>query len=142
MLMAATCQGCDGFDNCWIYDNNTEDKPVFSLWSTNSGIRCVVHYGANIVPAYRRFIYRLDVTTNQPALQVYTCDGIFNASLPIPRKVDQGGPSTYYQDHSCLVVEQESWIDAINQPEWGIDQIYGPDRDYLWEAEYAFSVVH
>ncbi|EIN10310.1 galactose mutarotase-like protein [Punctularia strigosozonata HHB-11173 SS5] len=115
--------GCVGFDNCWVYDEHDEKKPVFSLWSTNSGIR-------------------LDVTTNQPALQVYTCDGIFNASLPIPRKADQGGPSEFYTDHSCLVVEQESWIDAINQPEWGIDQIYGPKRDYNWESTYAFSVIH
>jgi galactose mutarotase-like enzyme len=43
--------GCVGFDNCWIYDHNTGVKPTFSVWSVNSGIK-------------------LDVTTNQPALQV------------------------------------------------------------------------
>ncbi|EPQ59403.1 galactose mutarotase-like protein [Gloeophyllum trabeum ATCC 11539] len=114
--------GCVGFDNCWVYDNNTGKAPIFSLWSVNSGIR-------------------LDVVTNQPALQVYTCDGIYNASLPIPRKAAHGGNGTYYTDHSCLVVEQESWIDAINQPDYGIDQIYGPGRDYHWESSYIFSTI-
>jgi len=112
--------GCVGFDNCWIYDNNTGTTPVFSTWSTNSGIR-------------------LDVTTDQPALQVYTCNGIFNATLPIPRKIDQG--SGHYLDHSCFVIEQESWIDAINNPQFGINQIFGPKRDYSWSSRYVFSVM-
>jgi len=114
--------GCVGFDNCWIYDKNDEKDPVFSIWSVNSGIK-------------------LEVTTNQPALQIYTCNGIFNAASPIPRKVDQGGPGTVYADHSCLVIEQESWIDAINNPNFGINQIYGPLRPYNWESSYVFSVL-
>ncbi|KDQ64640.1 hypothetical protein JAAARDRAFT_167124 [Jaapia argillacea MUCL 33604] len=113
---------CVGFDNCWIYDNSTWSTPAFSLWSVNSGIK-------------------LDVYTDQPALQVYTCNGLYNSTLPIPRKASQGGPSAYYLDHSCLVVEQESWIDAINNPEFGVNQIYGPGRDYHWESKYVFSVV-
>lgn len=114
--------GCVGFDNCWVYDKVQEKKPAFSLWSVNSGIR-------------------MDVTTNQPALQIYTCNGIFNSSLPIPRKASQGGPATFYENHSCIVVEQESYIDAINNPEFGINQIYGPSRPYTWEATYVFSVL-
>ncbi|TCD70826.1 hypothetical protein EIP91_001516 [Steccherinum ochraceum] len=115
--------GCVGFDNCWIYDEVRKSQPNFSMWSTLSGIR-------------------MDVTTNQPALQVYTCNGIYNASLPIPRKTSQGGPSSgVYEDHSCVVIEQESWIDAINNPEFGIDQIYGPGRDYDWESTYTFSTL-
>lgn len=31
--------GCTGFDNAWVYDNNDGKKPIFSLWSVNSGIR-------------------------------------------------------------------------------------------------------
>ncbi|KAF9055529.1 galactose mutarotase-like protein [Hymenopellis radicata] len=91
---------CVGFDNAWIYDTNSEDEPVFSVWSTNSGIK-------------------LDVITNQPALQIYSCNGIFNPDLPIPRKAAHGGPSSSYPQHSCLVIEQESWLDAINNPEGG-----------------------
>ncbi|KZV99630.1 galactose mutarotase-like protein [Exidia glandulosa HHB12029] len=112
--------GCTGFDNAWVYDNNDGKKPIFSLWSVNSGIR-------------------MDVTTNQPALQIYTCNGIWSATNPIPRKKSQG--KGHYVNHSCIVVEQESWIDAINNPQWGIDQIYGPGKDYVWDATYAFSVV-
>ncbi|KAI0071083.1 galactose mutarotase-like protein [Panus rudis PR-1116 ss-1] len=121
-------KSCVGFDNCWIHDKVKKNKPVFSIWSNNSGIR-------------------LDVTTNQPALQanwrsrVYTCNGIFNASLPIPRKTSQGGPNAFYENHSCVVIEQESWIDAINNPEFHVNQIYAPGRDYNWEATYAFSTI-
>ncbi|KAJ7590857.1 galactose mutarotase-like domain-containing protein [Mycena floridula] len=115
--------GCVGFDNAWIYDKNDGKKPVFQMWSINSGIK-------------------LEVTTNQPALQVYTCNGIFDPALPIPRKKDQaGGPGAVYDNHSCVVIEQESWIDAINNPEFNIDQIYGGSKTYDWEATYAFSVL-
>lgn len=64
-----TLEDCVGFDNCWIYDENDGKKPVFSIWSVNSGIKCVFSFigrndELNDTPA------RLDVTTNQPALQV------------------------------------------------------------------------
>ncbi|KAF8161157.1 galactose mutarotase-like domain-containing protein [Crassisporium funariophilum] len=112
--------GCVGFDNCWLFDEVTQKKPAFSMWSVNSGIK-------------------LDIFTNQPALQVYTCNGIFNADLPISRKKEQGGPTAIYTDHSCVVIENESVIDAINNPEFGVDQIFGPERPYNWEASYVFS---
>ncbi|KAG7096790.1 hypothetical protein E1B28_004200 [Marasmius oreades] len=108
--------GCVGFDNCWVYDN-VEKTPIFSVWSTNSGIK-------------------LDITTNQPALQIYTCNGLDGT---IPRKKEQGGPEATYGKHSCLVIEQESIIDAINNPEFGVNQIFGPERRYEWEAVYRFS---
>ncbi|KAJ7781090.1 galactose mutarotase-like domain-containing protein [Mycena metata] len=114
--------GCVGFDNAWVYDRPNCGESVFSIWSTNSGIK-------------------LDVTTDQIALQIYSCNGIFNPDLPIPRKADQGGPDVFYQDHSCVVIEQESIIDAINNPEFGVNQIYGPHRSYNWESTYAFSVL-
>ncbi|KAE9410195.1 galactose mutarotase-like protein [Gymnopus androsaceus JB14] len=111
--------GCVGFDNCWIYDDpGLTSTPKFSIWDTNSGIK-------------------LDIISNQPALQIYTCNSVAN----VPRKVDQGGPLANYTDHSCLVIEQESYIDAVNNPDFGIDPIYGPDRPYVWESTYKFSVV-
>lgn len=73
--------------------------------------------------------------------QVYTCNGIFNETLPIPRKQSQGGPPNIYTDHSCMVIEAESIIDAINNPEFGVDQIYDPARPYSWEASYVFTTV-
>ncbi|THV08395.1 galactose mutarotase-like protein [Dendrothele bispora CBS 962.96] len=104
--------GCVGFDNCWVYDNNDGRKPIFSVWSVNSGIK-------------------LDVTTNQAALQIYTCNGV---APGLARKKDQGGPDAFYEDHSCMVIEQESLIDSINNPEFGVDDIFGPERPYDWEV--------
>ncbi|KAF9057698.1 galactose mutarotase-like protein [Panaeolus papilionaceus] len=114
--------GCVGFDNCWAFDHPNSRKPAASFWSTNSGIK-------------------LDIFTDQIALQVYTCNGIFNPDLPIPRKRSQGGPTKIYDNHSCIVIEAESLIDAINNPELDVNQIYGPARPYVWEATYAFSTL-
>ncbi|KAF5390721.1 hypothetical protein D9757_002662 [Collybiopsis confluens] len=129
-----TCgTGCVGFDNCWIYDEHDASEPALSIWSVNSGIK-------------------LEVTTNQVALQVnnirmiilfiidinaqiYTCNGFPD----IPRKADQG--VGHYTDHSCFVLEQEDYIDGINHPEFGRNQIYGPERPYEWKSSYKFSVL-
>ncbi|GJE96237.1 galactose mutarotase [Phanerochaete sordida] len=110
--------GCSGYDHCWIYDNSEETKPGVSLWSDVSGIR-------------------LDITTNNPATQVYTAYW-----LNTPRKKVHGGPSLNYTSYSAVAIEQEGYIDAINTPEWGVNQIYGPDRDYTWATTYQFSTVH
>ncbi|KAK0490853.1 galactose mutarotase-like protein [Armillaria novae-zelandiae] len=116
--------GCVGFDNCWICDSNDGHQPTFSMRHVD------VADGGK----------RIDVVTNQPALQVYTCNGIFNASQPILKKASHGSPSLFYGKHSCLVVEHESWIDAINNPEFGVNQIYEPGRAYRWGSTYIFSV--
>lgn len=84
-------------------------------------------------------VRRLDVTTNQPAVQMFTCDGIPDGFLP--RKKDQGGPSTFYEANSCVAIEQEGWLDAINNPQWHVNQVYGPERDFWWTAKYQFSVM-
>ena len=31
--------GCQGYDNCWIYDGDKTREPGISLWSELSGIR-------------------------------------------------------------------------------------------------------
>jgi aldose 1-epimerase len=46
-----------------------------------------------------------------------------------------------YDNSECVVLEMEDYIDAINQPEWGRNQIYGPDRPYHWKSTYTFSTV-
>ncbi|THU97940.1 galactose mutarotase-like protein [Dendrothele bispora CBS 962.96] len=107
--------GCQGYDNCWIYDR---DSFGTSLWSDNSGIR-------------------VDISTNQPAVQVYT-----SYWLNTPRKLVHGGPSLNYTKWSAVAIEQEGYIDAINTPEWGVDQIYGPGKDFEWSTTYKFSNVH
>ncbi|KAK4698757.1 aldose 1-epimerase, partial [Phenoliferia sp. Uapishka_3] len=112
--------GCIGLDTCFIYDEGiTTDDTAMILASAASGIK-------------------LSIKTNQPAGQVYTCSGQHGL---IPRKVSQGGPSTSYDEYSCVVLEQEGWIDGINNPQWGQNQIYGtPGREhYNWWSEYSFT---
>ncbi|TFK75769.1 galactose mutarotase-like protein [Pluteus cervinus] len=113
---------CVGYDNAWVFDNNDGKSSVMSFWSQNSGIK-------------------MDITTNQPAVQIYSCNGLWNAKTPIPRKKSQGGPSTVYDNHSCIVVEAEGYIDGINNPQWGVNQIYDATRPYVWESTYRFSTI-
>ncbi|KAK0191122.1 hypothetical protein F5146DRAFT_956908 [Armillaria mellea] len=47
---------------------------------------------------------------------------------------------SFTKNTQCLVIEQESWIDAINNHEFGVNQIYEPGRPYSWESMYIFSV--
>ena len=102
----------------------------------------------------------MDITTNQPAVQVYTAYW-----LDTPRKAVHGGPSLNYTSWSAVAIEQEGYIDAINTPEWGVDQIckfykYSflvgnrevdfwlecdvdyPGKDFEWSSTYKFSVVN
>ncbi|KAI0773486.1 galactose mutarotase-like protein [Fomes fomentarius] len=109
--------GCQGYDNCWIYDHGESKSPGVSLWSDLSGIK-------------------LEVTTSNPAVQVYT--GFW---LNTPRKEVHGGPSKTYSKWSAVAIEQQGYNDAINTPEWGVDQIYYPGKDYTWHAQYKFSNV-
>ncbi|PPR01531.1 hypothetical protein CVT24_001843 [Panaeolus cyanescens] len=78
----------------------------------------------------------LDISTNQPAAVVYT-----SFWLNTIRKNDHGGPSLKYDRSSAIAIEQQGHVAAINTPEWGVDQIYGPDREYEWVSEYKFSQV-
>lgn len=109
--------GCQGYDNCWIFSNATDTGTRTSLWSDASGIR-------------------VDISSNQPAVQVYTA-----YQLNLPRKVVHGGPDVNYTAWSAVAIEQQGYMDAINTPEWGVDQMYYPGRDFFWEVKYAFSVL-
>ena len=47
------------------------------------------------------------------------------------------------EKYGCVVLEVEDWIDGINHPKWGRDdvQIFGPGDDpYVLEANYKFSI--
>ncbi|KNZ77615.1 Aldose 1-epimerase, partial [Termitomyces sp. J132] len=109
--------GCQGYDHAWVYDNDESNRIGSSLWSDISGIR-------------------VDISTDQPAVQVYTSFG-----LNTPRKTVHGGPSLTYDRWSAIAIEQEGYLDAINTPEWGVDQIYHPGRDYKWSSTYKFSTT-
>ena len=71
-----------------------------------------------IRPASDDSFRRVEITTNQPAVQVYTGN-----YLDTPRKAVHGGPTLLYGPHSAVAIEQEGYIAAINNPEWNIDQI-------------------
>lgn len=79
----------------------------------------------------------------------------------MPRKVVHGGPSLNYTSWAAVAIEQEGYLDAINTPEFGVDQICehpyfhdrdnallrdlpildGPGRDFDWSTTYKFSTV-
>ncbi|CAE6489044.1 unnamed protein product [Rhizoctonia solani] len=110
------CSECYGYDTPYIYDAPDAKAPNLSLYSKSSGIR-------------------MDVTTNQPVVQIYTANW-----LAIPRKKVHGGPNLQYESFSAVAIEPEGYVDAINNPAWGVDQIYYPGRDFKWATSYKFSV--
>jgi aldose 1-epimerase len=119
--------GCQGWDSCFVMSQGHQrDQTVLQLTSPETGIR-------------------MSIKSDQDAIQIYTCDGISSPTKgSIPRKRVHGGDGTLneiYENHSCVVVEMEDYIDGINNPEWGRNQIYSPDRPYQWRAEYQFSIV-
>jgi aldose 1-epimerase len=61
---------------------------------------------------------RLDITTNQDAVQVYSAYW-----LNTPRKAAHGGADLRYGSYGGIAIEQQGLVDAINTPEWGVDQI-------------------
>ncbi|KAF8603117.1 galactose mutarotase-like protein [Ceratobasidium sp. AG-I] len=108
---------CPGYDNSWVFDKPQNVAPNLSLYSNNSGIK-------------------LEITSNQPVVQIYTSNW-----LSLPRKAVHGGPTLLYEPHSALAIELQGYVDAINNPAWGVDQIYYPGKDYKWTTSYKFSVV-
>lgn len=120
--------GCQGWDSAFVMSSPRANLsvPIIEMWSPKSGIK-------------------LSVTSDQSAIQVYSCAGISSAAKgSIPRKRAHGGDGTLdtlYDNTSCVVLEAEDYIDGINNPQWGRDQIHGPDRPYTWRADYAFSTV-
>lgn len=118
---------CTGWDSCFYMSQQpARDDAVLEMYSPQSGIK-------------------VSVTSDQPALQVYTCSGISSPTKgSLPRKKSHGGDGTLaeiYENHSCVVLEAESLIDAINNPDWNVDQLYSANRPYAWAAEYRFSNV-
>ncbi|KAL4781821.1 galactose mutarotase-like domain-containing protein [Aspergillus varians] len=110
---------CTGYDNCWIIDRPTGYSsdaliPALHMSSNNTGIT-------------------LEVSTNSPAIQIYSCNGQDGSDPVKPSQIkraqDAGfnGPTTV-DKNACVVVETEGWIDGINQPGWGQleNQIFTP----------------
>ncbi|KAL7414843.1 galactose mutarotase-like domain-containing protein [Mrakia frigida] len=107
-----------GYDTCWINEKWTPPTATkLEVYSPGSGIK-------------------LAVTSNQRAIQIYTCGGQHGT---IPVKSTQG--TGFVEQNSCMVIEMEDVIGAINYPEWGLDQWYSPSRPYDFHASYQFSTI-
>ena len=124
-----------GYDNAFIIDRprytglESSNFPIAAMWSPITGIR-------------------MDISTNQQGLQVYSCIGQ-NGTIPVKqsqqeRNKDIAGATSHVNKFGCIVFETQDWIDGINQPEWARSewQIYspstGPAVNY---ATYDFSTV-
>ncbi|EUC35197.1 hypothetical protein COCCADRAFT_91505 [Bipolaris zeicola 26-R-13] len=122
---------CTGYDNCYLVNRSPAEAldwrnsgPVASLASEWSGIK-------------------LDIYSDQPAFQMYSCPGQ-DGTLPIKSTQGAEGGSRFVPKYGCVVMEVQDWIDAINQPEWQREkyQIFGPDSaPYTLEAAYVFSTT-
>ncbi|EFW20624.1 aldose 1-epimerase [Coccidioides posadasii str. Silveira] len=135
---------CTGYDTCFIIDRPTNISdwtsspktmvPALNMFSTTTGISMLV-------------------STNQHAVQIYTCSGQ-NGTLPVKQsQVDHNNqqntgntthPVDTVQKYGCIVIEPEGWIDGVNNPQWGQlqYQIFGPDTPPAvnW-ATYVFGKV-
>lgn len=121
--------GCTGYDNAFILDRpsgtgpTASNFPVLSLWSGTTGIR-------------------LDVATNQQGLQIYSCNGQ-NGTIPVkPSQVARnagaaGGGARFVNKYGCLVVETQGWIDAVNNPQWGLTDYWYNDPSTQPDVMYA-----
>lgn len=128
--------GCTGYDNAFILDrpqgtgSEVANLAVLSLWSTTTGIR-------------------MDLSTNQQGLQIYSCNGQ-NGTIPVKAsQIDRnsqvfGGGTKFVEKYGCLVVETQGWIDGVNHPEWGNSEswIYSPETGPAVNyATYDFSTI-
>ncbi|KAL0957961.1 hypothetical protein HGRIS_000142 [Hohenbuehelia grisea] len=112
--------GCQGFDHCWVYDDSHGGRPKTTLKGQKSGIK-------------------LEIFTDQAATQIFTAYWLI--LLNMPRKRAHGGPALTYPAWAAVALEQQGYADAINNPEWGVNQIYGPKRPYIWSTTYKLSTA-
>ncbi|BEJ11376.1 hypothetical protein CspHIS471_0107980 [Cutaneotrichosporon sp. HIS471] len=102
----------NGLDDCFVFDSNApEDKLEWT--SAATGIR-------------------MRVRTNQPAIQVYSCTGSDGSAVTQLGKLESFG---------SLAIEPQGWIDGINHPKWGQEQVFRPgSAPFVNVAEYIFDV--
>ncbi|EDN09639.1 conserved hypothetical protein [Histoplasma mississippiense (nom. inval.)] len=117
---------CTGYDNAFIIDRPNSE----SDWTSSPETMAVV-----LRMASRTTGISMQVTTNQKAVQIYSCNNQ-NGTIPVKksqtnRNKMEGGHE--YVDvinkYGCIVIEKEDWIDGISNPEWGQNpyQIYSPE---------------
>lgn len=133
---------CTGYDNAFIVDRKNRE----SDWSSSpETLEHVLSLSSQVTGI------KMDVTTNQKALQIYTCNNQ-DGSLPVKpsqvsrniqgRSAAEGPPVQSVNKYGCVVVETEGWIDGINVPEWNQEnyQVFSPQTGPAinW-ATYVFD---
>lgn len=126
--------GCIGYDHCFIIDRDppyaaADDSLVPALrWnSSTTGIS-------------------MEVATNQPSMQVFTCLNMDGTIGVKPSQVKRNGKDKettgFVEKYGCLAIEPEGWIDSINHPEWGQDVVYSPGGPpAINYATYTFGTI-
>lgn len=126
--------GCLGYDNCMIIDRDPSSMP--------DALVPVLHLSSRVTGI------SMEVKTNQPAIQIYSCNGVG----PFPVKPSQRELNNerglhgvdVVGNHGCIAIEPQGWIDGINHPDWGQGpyQIFGPeDGPAVNLAVYTFGVT-
>ncbi|KAK5165755.1 uncharacterized protein LTR77_008678 [Saxophila tyrrhenica] len=109
--------GCTGIDNGFILDRpryGSPDDPnleVLQMYSPSTGIQ-------------------MSLETNMQGTQIYTCNGQ-DGTTPVKKDQQHGNSTTMLEQHGCIVIEAQDWIDGINQPQWGRQQwqIFSPTTE-------------
>jgi len=123
---------CTGIDNAFIVDrpadvSMTSAIPVFSAWSETTGIQ-------------------MTMSTNQIGIQIFTCMSQ-NGTIPVKQAQqarNQGvdGATDVVNKYGCFALEPQIYIDAINNPQWGVNdyEIFSPETGpSVNRASYDFS---
>lgn len=123
---------CTGYDTSFILDRPRSSAPE----ATDLGVLTMSSPLTDI---------RMDLYTNQQTLLIYTCNQL-TGTVPLKRSQQHGRPTetVYAQQHGCVAVETQQWIDGFNHPEWGQEkyQIYTVDSEpaVVW-ARYEFGLL-
>ncbi|KAI0031683.1 galactose mutarotase-like protein [Vararia minispora EC-137] len=123
--------GCTGYDTAWIYDSSLNANGINGTTAGAQSAEPVTVLEGDLSGI------RIEMFSDQPAVQVYSGNGMGTT----PRKEVHGGSELVYGKNSAVVIEQEGWIDAVNSPQWNVDQIYEPGKNYVWDTTYRFSIV-
>jgi len=115
-----------GYDNAWIFEPAPRhEQHVVSLSSPLTGIR-------------------LDMSTDQPSVQVYTGNFLNgNDDTQIPRKASQtfGDKAQFYQWRGAVTLEAQQYPDAVHHNNFPSVELEAGKR-YTQRTSYRFSVQH
>ncbi|PGH07202.1 aldose 1-epimerase [Blastomyces parvus] len=117
---------CTGYDNAFIIDRPSNE----SDWTSSPETMDVALNMASETTGIS-----MQVTTNQKAVQIYSCNNQ-DGTIPVKQSQVQRNKMEANKDsvdvinqYGCIVIETEGWIDGISNPKWGQDkyQIYSPE---------------